>query len=141
MPWPGFQSGSAMTEPLFSITIKPRASETDLVGHINNTSIAVWFEDLRVRFFEYLRDKHDLPMLKVTVASITIDYLAETFFGADVVANMRAVDVGNTSMTMHCDMYQGGKQVVRASAVLVRWDPETRRPQRIDDAYRAVLTP
>lgn len=40
----------------FSITLTPRISETDLVGHINNVSIAAWFEDLRVRYMESLEE-------------------------------------------------------------------------------------
>ena len=41
---------------LFSITLTPRISETDLVGHVNNVSIAAWFEDLRVRYMDSLLD-------------------------------------------------------------------------------------
>lgn len=126
-----------MTESIFAITIRPRASETDLVGHINNTVIAVWFEELRTSYLMHLQEGEDgLPPLHVTMASVTIDYLGETFFGSDVEARLRSVTLGNTSMTMECDMFQNGRQVVRARAVLVNWDRETRKPQRIGDDYR-----
>lgn len=111
-----------------------------MVGHINNTVIAVWFEELRACFLQYLQEGEDgLPMMNVTVATVTIDYLGETFFGSPVEAQLSSVEVGNTSMTLHCEMFQDGRQVVRASAVLVQWDSETRRPRRISDAYRKRL--
>lgn len=126
-----------MTEPLFAITIRPRASETDLVGHINNTVIAVWFEELRTCYLQHLQSgENGLPVIHVTVASVTIDYLGETFFGSDVIAQLRSVTLGNTSVTMECDMFQDGRHLVRASAVLVHWDQETRRPVRIGEDYR-----
>jgi len=122
---------------LFSVTVTPRACETDMLGHINNTSIAVWFEELRTRYLNHLRDTGDgLPPLNLLLVSVTLDYLDETFYGTDVIMTVRSVDVGNTSLTMEGDMHQDGRHVVKARAVLVSCNPETRRPQRINDAYR-----
>ncbi len=124
----------------FAITIRPRASETDLLGHINNTVFAVWFEELRSYYLMGLREADDsLPLLSVAVASLTIDYLAEAWFGHEVSAEISGVEVGNTSMVIRCEMFQKGQVVARASAVLVHWDPETRRPTRIGDAWRERL--
>lgn len=123
--------------PDFSVTVTPRICETDLLGHINNTSIPVWFEELRVRYLESLQSAGDkLPHLHMAVVSITLDYLDETFYGTDVIMTLRSIVVGNSSMTLECDMYQSERLVVKGKAVLVNWDRQTRRPARISDAYR-----
>ena len=124
----------------FEVVITPRVSETDLIGHINNASIAVWFEDLRVRYMRHLLKREpELPRLSMTVASVTINYLRETFFGSDVIMSVSSVKIGNSSLTLTGTMHQNGQQVVEAIAVMVHWDKETRRPQRIGDEYRKRL--
>ena len=125
--------------PLFAITLSPRFSETDLVGHINNVAIAAWFEDLRVRYI------HSLPIppevdeaTSFTLASVHIDYVAETHFGSDVSLEMHKATVGNTSVRLESEMFQDGKLTARGTAVLVCWDIETRKPQRVPDSYREL---
>ncbi len=125
----------------FSVTLTPRVSETDLLGHINNTSIPVWFEELRVRYLEAVRQAAGgLPHLQLAVASVHVDYLDEVFHGEDVVMVLREVSVGNSSISLVGDMFQGGRHAVTAKAVLVNWDPDTRRPQRVPDEYRPFLS-
>lgn len=122
---------------IFKVTITPRVSETDMLGHVNNTSVAVWFEEFRVKCLEALRKAgEELPILEVALVSVTIDYLGETFHGSDVEMSLRSIEMGNTSLTLCCDMYQEGRHVVGAKAVLVQWDPQTRCPRKFSDRYR-----
>lgn len=121
----------------FSITLTPRISETDLVGHINNVSIAAWFEDLRVRYMESLEEPGGEGGIgHFTLASLKIDFLGETHYGTDVVLSMETVTIGNSSITLEGELHQDGKLTVKGSAVMVHWHPETHRPQRIPDSYR-----
>ncbi|MFK7730913.1 MAG: acyl-CoA thioesterase [Pseudomonadales bacterium] len=121
----------------YKVVVTPRISETDLVGHINNASVAVWFEDLRVRYLgDAFSAEPSLPTLPMTVASITINYLRETFFGADVLMTVPKVELGNSSFTLHGAMFQNGHQVIEARAVMVHWSADTHKPQRISDEYR-----
>jgi acyl-CoA thioester hydrolase len=125
----------------FSITLTPRISETDLVGHVNNVAIAAWFEDLRVRFMNALvtSDGGRMPG-NFTLASLSIDFVAETHFGTDVTLTMQRVSPGNSSVTLEGELHQDGRLTARGKAVMVYWDVETRRPQRLPDDYRARLT-
>ena len=125
----------------FSITLIPRISETDLVGHVNNVAIAGWFEDLRVRFM------HSMEALEgagdgvghFTLASLKLDFLAETHFGEEVTLTMQHVTLGNSSVTLEGLLHQGDRLTVKGSAVMVHWDPQTRRPERLPEAYRERL--
>lgn len=125
----------------FSITIRPRFYETDALGHINNASIAAWLEVVRMGFIDSLSGEGPGPWLASNwiVASLQIDFVAETFFGSDVVGRVTAAKPGNTSLIVHCELTQGEKLTVKARAVLVFVDAETHAPARLPDALRARL--
>lgn len=123
------------------ITIRPRFSETDALGHINNTAIAVWFEAGRVEYIDaLLAAVHGGPPDWV-MATQTIDYLAESFFGEDVRVECAVTRVGNSSFEVCCRMYQREQLTVRASSVLVYIDKQTRKPSPMPADMRRQLEP
>ena len=123
----------------FFITITPRLYETDALGHINNATIAAWFEVVRVRFLESMAEASPDIVKSWILASVQIDFVGETFYGADVTAKIVEASIGNSSFTLQCEMEQGGKQTVRGKAVLVHMDPQSKSPARIPDSLREKL--
>lgn len=123
----------------FEITISPRLYETDALGHINNATIAAWFEVVRMRFLESLADSNADNVKSWILASVQIDFISETFYGSDVTGKVVEATIGNSSFTLHCEMWQGGKQTVRGKAVLVRMDLESKSPTRVPDQLREKL--
>jgi acyl-CoA thioester hydrolase len=123
----------------FSVTIKPRFYETDALGHINNATIAAWFEIARVGFLEDLQVNDSDAAKNWVLAALQIDFLAETFYGSDVIASITEASAGNTSLSVSCKMSQGGKQTVRGKAVLVYMGPQGTSPVRIPDNIRAEI--
>lgn len=109
------------------------------MGHINNASIAAWFEVVRVRFLESLVASGPAHGKDWTLASIHIDFRSETFYGQEVEASVVDATVGNSSLTLDCLMSQDARQTVKGRAVMVHWDPETRKPSRIPDALRETI--
>ena len=122
-----------------SITIKPRFYETDALGHINNATIAAWFEVARVNLLESLGDGRAESAKNWILASLHIDFVAETFYGTDVIATITTARPGNSSLTVECEMTQDGKLTVRGTAVLVFMDVEQKKPTRIPDEMRELL--
>lgn len=120
-------------------TITPRFSETDALGHINNTSIVGWFEVARVGYLKRLADDSAGAPQHWVLASLHVDYLEETFYGTDVVAQIVDAKPGNSSLTLQAEMHQDGRQTMRGTAVLVHVDPATKKPQRIPDDIRARI--
>jgi acyl-CoA thioester hydrolase len=125
-------------DPL-AITISPRFYETDALGHINNASIAAWFEVARVNLLEHLVDRGAESAMLWVLASLQIDFVAETFYGSDVTATITGAKAGNSSLTVLCEMVQGGKPTVRGRAVLVHRDAGTKASSRIPDVIRQRL--
>ncbi len=123
----------------FAITISPRLYETDALGHINNATIAAWFEVIRMRFLESLADGIEGSVRSWILASVQIDFLGETFYGSDVTGKVVEASIGNSSFTVHCEMWQGGRQTVRGKAVLVHLGLESKSPARIPDVLRERL--
>lgn len=123
----------------FSITIEPRFYETDALGHINNASIAAWLEIVRMKFIASLCTEDAYQAHSWILASLHIDFVAETFFGSDVIGRVIEAVPGNTSLTLQCEMCQGEKVTVRARAVLVFMDIETHAPTRLPEFLRKRL--
>ena len=123
----------------FTVVISPRFYETDALGHINNASIAAWFEVARMSFLENLAEGDSGVISDWVLASMQIDFIAETFYGADVIARICEASIGNSSFTVVCEMTQGEKVTVRGRAVLVHLDPSTKSPARISDHLREAL--
>lgn len=124
----------------FSVTIEPRFSETDALGHINNASIAAWLEIVRMKFIASLYTDESYEAQSWILASLQIDFIAETFFGEDVIGRVADVEAGNTSLTVFCEMHQGGNLTVKAKAVLVFMDEKTRAPTRVPEFLRKQLS-
>lgn len=121
------------------MTITPRFYETDAMGHINNASIAAWLEVVRVRFLESLVSASHATGLSWILASVHIDFVGETFYGQDVTAKIVGAEVGNTSVTLSMELYQGERQTVKGTAVLVHMDYESKKTLRVPDIYREQL--
>lgn len=120
---------------LFETTLKPRFYETDGLGHISNTVIPAWFEIGRTEFLS------SLPGRKSTwlTASVRIDYLLETFHTSDVTVRITGARLGNSSLTLDCELEQEGKVTVRGSSVLVNMADDRSGSARIPEEIREVL--
>lgn len=125
--------------PPHSVTISPRFYETDALGHINNASITAWFEVARIAFLDSLGDQLGASSVNWILASLQVDFIAETFYGTDVIAAVTDALAGNSSLTLCCEMNQGGKLTVRGKAVLVHMDAALKKPSRIPDSLRQRL--
>ena len=128
-----------MTTPLSSTTLAPRFYETDGLGHINNVSIAGWLEVSRMSFLGPLGKIEGMSPNDWALVSVKIDYLAETFFGADVELRVTDVTVGNSSLTIQSEIWQNGSQTVAGNSTLVHFDSQTKQSKRLPEALRERL--
>ncbi len=123
----------------YAVTLTPRFYETDAMGHINNATIAAWFEVARVGFLDQLAGKDVALARSWILASVQIDFKGETFFGSDVDIHITEASIGNSSLAVHCEMRQDGRLTVQGKAVVVFIDFDSKQPQRIPDSMREKL--
>lgn len=117
----------------------PRFSDTDSAGHINNVAVAAWLEVGRVDFNRnHVRDLAPRMMRRVE-----IDYDREMTFEEDAIIRTGVETIGNKTVTIRQEIWQGGTRRAQARAVECYFDPETRRasevPQHFRDIYGALM--
>jgi acyl-CoA thioester hydrolase len=129
----------------FEISIRPRISETDMMGHINNVAVVAWFEEGRT----YLT-RQFLPVLEglppFILARIEIDYRAQIYFGDEVLIRTGVESIGNSSVAIKQEILQRGRTCAQARSVMVHFDDDTQRskslPQHLREGFSAyLLTP
>jgi acyl-CoA thioester hydrolase len=124
---------------MFSTVIHPRFSDTDALGHINNTVIPVWFLEAREPVLRLFSPSLDMREAALAVVRIEVDYLAETRFGSDVEVRTRVTRIGNSSLQLTQELWQDGTMTARGLATLVNFDPTQRRASAIPNHVRTAL--
>ncbi len=125
---------------MFSITITPRFYETDALGHINNTVFAGWFEAGRTPIFQLFTPTMQVQQMSFILARIEIDFVAQAHYGEhDVMIQSTIERVGNSSFIVYQEAWQNEVLVAKGKAVMVYFDFETQKSDRIPDEKRATL--
>ena len=109
---------------MFTITITPRFGDMDVLGHINNTAPALWFELARNPFFRFFSE--DLIISYETwpliMAHTDYDFVHQLFFQYEVEIKSGVSRIGTKSFSIHHEAWQNGKLCVKGNAVIVYYD-------------------
>lgn len=123
--------------PFFEASIKPRFSETDMRGHINNTVVPVWLADGRAALVrEELGSK--VPTM---VVNLNVDFRRELHWGSIVTVRTAVERIGNSSICFLQELWQNDQPCVQARTTVIAVDIETRKSMRIPDEERTLLSP
>jgi acyl-CoA thioester hydrolase len=126
---------------MFSLTISPRFGDTDALGHINNTVLALWFETARNPLFRMFSP--DLTLSPETwpliMAHTDYDFVGELKFQHDVEIRSWVVRIGSKSFTVYHEAWQRGQLRAKGNAVIVHYDFNTRRSTPIPEDKRRLL--
>jgi acyl-CoA thioester hydrolase len=126
----------------FSISIKVRFSETDMYGHVNNTSVFVYFEEARIEYLNYLSlfSNDEREKYGVIVADLQCDFLKQMYFGEILEFYVKVHTVGTTSFDLHYMAVNEKEEVaVTGRGRLVMIDVSEKKPVPIPDAKRMRL--
>ena len=124
---------------MFVRTIETAVCDTDMLGHINNTRLPVWFECARNDIFHIFNPDPQVLVWNILTARIEVDYLSQIFFPFLVEIRTWISHVGNSSFTVSHEALQHGVVCARGAAVMVHVDPQTRKSAPLTDALRAGL--
>ena len=124
---------------MFEATFSPRFYETDAFGHVNNTVVTGWFETAREPIFRIFATEMKVKDLKLILARVETDFVAQIHYGKDVLVKTVIEKIGNASFTVHHEAWQSGSVVARGKAVQVYFDFDTQQSSRIPDHYRAAI--
>jgi acyl-CoA thioester hydrolase len=126
---------------MYKITVTPRFGDMDILGHVNNTVPAVWFELARNPFFkifdpELILSRQTWPLI---MAHTDYDFVDQLYFQYEVEIRTGIGRVGTNSFTKHHEAWQEGRLCVKGNAVIVYYDFATRRPTPIPEDKKKLL--
>ncbi|WP_126426951.1 acyl-CoA thioesterase [Brevibacillus marinus] len=124
---------------MFTTIIRPRVSETDGMGHINNTTIPVWFEAGREGIFRIFTPDLSFKNWKAVMVNMNIDFIKEIYYGMDVEVYTWIGKVGNSSFLVKEELYQDGHLCARGTATYVNFNQATRKAEPIPQSIRDQL--
>lgn len=124
---------------MYRTIIHPRVSETDAVGHINNTTVPVWFEAGRNEIFKMFMPDLSFKNWKLIVANINIDFVSQLYYGTEVEVLTWVKKIGNTSFVLYEELRQHEKSCVKGTVTYVNFNNEAQKPEPIPQHIRGQL--
>ena len=109
---------------MFTTIIQPRFGDTDALGHINNATLALWFETARNPFLRiFIPDLNvKIETFPLIMAHTDYDFMEQLLFQYDVEIRSSIAHIGKKSFTVHHEAWQKGRLCVQGSAVIVYYD-------------------
>ncbi len=124
---------------MLEYSFKPRFNDTDALGHINNASIATWFEDGRRPIFEFFIPDLDPKKWNLIIARLEIDYLAQGSYQKTTTVRTQVEKIGTSSFVLAQEAIQDGTVIARGKAFLVSFDYGSQKSSPIRDSIRLRL--
>jgi acyl-CoA thioester hydrolase len=124
----------------FQAAIPTRWADLDLLGHINNVSMAGLFEEGRGRFNRSLELHRGDKSIRWLIAAVSINYLAEAHHPNDVMIASGIGHVGTRSWMIASAAFQNGQCVATCDTTLVytNTDGPTAFPQSFLAKFAAM---
>lgn len=127
----------------FFVPMKVRFSETDMFGHVNNTSAFVYFEQARLELLAYvgfstenLSDAESIPV----VADLQCDFIKQIFFGETIKAYVKVHHVGRSSLDLHyLVLNEKLEPCLTGRGRIVNIDVQTGKPTEFSEEQREKL--
>ncbi len=125
----------------FSHSAETRFADLDLLGHINNVSMAGLFEHGRGMFNHSLKSERRQPGQRWLIASVAINYVAEAHFPEHVIIASGISRVGRSSWDIASAAFQSNGCVATCITTLVLTDKDgtVSIPDALRDEYATLM--
>ncbi|MEC0305471.1 hypothetical protein PAEVO_54630 [Paenibacillus sp. GM2FR] len=126
----------------FEIPIKIRYCETDMLGHVNNVSYFMYFEQGRIEYFENLGLTEDLFSDKKVsvVADLECQYLAQLYLKDALKLHVRVAEIGRSSMDVQYAIVVDDALKAAGRGTIVLIDTESGKSTPIPDSARERIS-
>lgn len=115
--------------------IQVRFNDTDALGHINNTSFALYAEQARVALLGRLRND---PVFLI-LAHLALDFRRQVRLGEGVYVLSTVEKLGRSSITLKQDIYAADELAVEVRSVVVLFDYDAQKAVALNDEQRGYL--
>ncbi|WP_414496135.1 acyl-CoA thioesterase [Stenotrophomonas maltophilia] len=122
-----------------SITVFPRFSEVDVLGHVTNTALPVWFEEGRQAIFRHFSQEASMRDLSLILRRYEIDFLQQIHAGREVRIETRIENIGRSSLSIVQQAFQHDVLAASGRCVMVHFDYAANAAREIDATQRQAL--
>lgn len=126
---------------MHEIEITGRFSETDALGHINNTSYFVYLEEARIKFFQLLGFNMKAKDWNFILAATTCNFINQGYFNQIFSIKTYVSKIGTKSFQLEHDIVcaQTKQIIASASAVVVYYNYEEQKSEQIPELLKSQL--
>ena len=133
-----------MPEYNFYHPIEVRYADIDAQGHLNNAKFLTFFEQARIQYLRRLglfTSEQSFIEIGVILADIHVAFRAPVLWGMDVQVGVRAVRLGNKSMTVSQCLRNGpgGPIMAEGEVVLVTYDYHREETIPLPQTWREAI--
>lgn len=129
-----------MRSLVFETPVKVRFCETDALGHISNISYFIYLEEARTDLFGELGFEMGVGEWKFILASSKCDFISQGHFNQKLTVISEVGKIGNSSFTiLHKIVEESGKLIANGEAILVYFDFNEQKSERLPDWFRSEL--
>lgn len=123
---------------VFNIPIQVRFSDTDMLGHVNNSSYNQFFDIGRYEcLMKTFGDLTDWKGKTLVVVHIETDYLKPVFLDTKISVQTQITEVGNRSLKMQQQIVNDkGEIMVKSMSIMSAFDARTNESFMIPDEWR-----
>ena len=127
---------------LFRMQIALRWRDLDAFNHVNNSNFMTYLEEARIRWFESLGEEWVTETMAPLLAAVQMNYRVPIPYPAEVVVELFADRVGNSSVTIgHAIASADGVTLYADGHVVMVWvERASGRPTPLPDAVRRAAT-
>ncbi len=116
---------------MFSEVVTTRFSDTDALGHINNTMVPVWFEGARDPVFKWFMPELNLQQWRLILAKIDVNFHAQIYYGKEITLRTYIGRIGSSSFDVYQELWQNEIKCASGTAVMVHFCYENQSSLKI----------
>ena len=124
---------------MFSEKLMPRFSDTDALGHINNTLLPVWFEGARDPVFRFFMPDLDTNNWQLILAKIDVEFHAQLYYAEEIEVRTYIGRIGGSSFTVYQEAWQRNNKCASGTAVMVHFCFENQSSLKIPENIKTQM--
>lgn len=124
---------------MYSQIVTTRFSDTDALGHINNTVVPVWFEGARDPIFKLFMPDLNLQKWQLILANINVSFHAQIYYGKDIELRTYISRIGGSSFDVYQELWQNDIKCASGTATMVHFCFENQTSLKIPADIKAEM--
>ena len=122
-------------------TVTVRFSETDALGHVNNTSYFIYLEEARMHFLKEIGQEIKMKNWSFILASTKCDFISQAYFDQILKIDTSVSKVGTKSLQLEhaISCKQTGALIAKGNAILVQFNFDKQESEPIPELLKTKL--